>query len=151
MIRPEQHLQTPHLPIRLPSLLSRLEPGLEPGRTKPGLEPGRTRHDLAYEPELFGTVGDGIEVEFTEVVTGVVFETVGDDGVVVYAGCEAGGEGRESSAGVCEEDDEGRVFVECAGEDETGRGLIPQNEMTGQCLSLRHGLQSEKETIRRFE
>lgn len=142
MIRPEQHLQTPHLPIRLPSLLSRLEPGLEPGRT---------RHDLAYEPELFGTVGDGIEVEFTEVVTGVVFETVCDDGVVVYAGCEPGGEGRESSAGVGEEDDEGRVFVECAGEDETGRGLIPKNKMTGQCLSLRHGLQSEKETIRRLE
>lgn len=142
MIRPEQHLQTPHLPIRLPSLLSRLEPGLEPGRT---------RNDFAYEPELFGTVGDGIEVEFTEVVAGVVFETVGDDGVVVYTRCEAGGQGRESSAGVGEEDDEGRVFVECAGEDEAGRGLIPQNKMTGQCLSLRHGLQSEKETIRRLE
>lgn len=142
MIRPEQHLQTPHLPIRLPSLLSRLEPGLEPGRT---------RNDLAYEPELFGAVGDGIEVEFTEVVTGVVFEAVGDDGVVVYAGCEAGGEGRESSAGVGKQDVDGRIFVECAGENETGRGLIPQHKMTDQCLSLRYGLRSEEEdTIRRF-
>lgn len=126
MIRPEQHLQTPYLPIRLPSRSC----------FEPGLETSRTRDDLADEAELFGPVGDGVEVELAEVVTSVVFETVGNDGIVVYAGCETGGESRESSAGVGEEHDEGRILVECAGEDEASRRLIPNNKVVSQQLSL---------------
>lgn len=51
-------------------------------------------------------------------------ETGGDDGVVVDAGCEAGGELGEGASGVGEENTEVWVAIEYACEDEAGCSLL---------------------------
>lgn len=108
MIRPKQHPLAPSCSIELAFRIRRRGAGV--------CVCIRSGDDVADEAEFFGAVGDGVEVEAAEVVARVVVEVGGGDGVVGDAGGEAGGELGEGAAGVGEEEAEGRVTVEYAGE-----------------------------------
>ena len=80
MIRPKQHPPTPNHPPLLNT-----QPFRHRRRSSQSTEFIRATDHVTDETELFGTVGDGVVIEFSEVVSRIVGETRGDDGVVVDA------------------------------------------------------------------
>lgn len=78
---------------------------------------------MAHESQFLGSIRHCIKVQFAKIVSGIVLQSIGDNGIVCDTGSKARGQLRESTTRVSLEQTKVRVTVQDASQDESGYRL----------------------------